>query len=90
MASRRFISPCLRLESLGDADDWTPVNRCNQWVATAQRAGHTLALNVYPGALHGFDAPNPPHMYAGHYVGRHPEAAFEASRGSVERAAKIL
>lgn len=28
--------------------------------------------------LHGFDAKTPPRMYAGHYVGRNPEAAEDA------------
>jgi dienelactone hydrolase len=63
---------------IGDADDWTPVDRCERWYAQAQRAGHVLQLKVYPGALHGFDAPHPPSVYAGHHVGRDPQAAAEA------------
>jgi dienelactone hydrolase len=63
---------------IGDADDWTPIGNCLRWRDAARTNGHVLRLKTYPGALHGFDAPNPPHMYAGHYVGRHPEAAADA------------
>jgi dienelactone hydrolase len=51
---------------------------CIRWRDAAKTNGHELRWKSYPGALHGFDAPNPPHMYAGHYVGRHPEAAADA------------
>ena len=60
---------------VGDADDWTPVNACRRWVDQADRSGHALDMKVYPTALHGFDAPHPPYVYAGHHVGRDPEAA---------------
>jgi hypothetical protein len=35
-------------------------------------------MKTYPGALQAFDAPAPPHYYAGHYIGRNPEAAADA------------
>ena len=35
-------------------------------------------MTVYPGALHAFDALTPPHAYAGHTIGRNPEAAAAA------------
>ena len=63
---------------MGDADDWTPVAACRRWSDQVDRGGHTLAMRVYPGALHGFDAPHPPHAYAGHLVGRDPAAADDA------------
>jgi dienelactone hydrolase len=63
---------------IGDADDWTPVARCQRWYEAAQEAGHTLRIQVYPGALHAFDAPAMPHIAAGHYVGRDPQAAADA------------
>jgi dienelactone hydrolase len=75
--------PAHRLETdtlilIGDADDWTPVERCTRWREAVRTAGHTLQMTVYPGARHGFDAPMGLHYYAGHYVGQDP-AAFTAS-----------
>ena len=63
---------------IGDADDWTPVDACRRWVAQADKGPHDIALKVYANALHGFDAPHPPHQYAGHLVGRDPAAADDA------------
>ncbi len=63
---------------IGDADDWTPAASCARWRETVQSNGHTVAMKIYPGALHGFDAPLPPHVYAGHRVGRNPEAASDS------------
>jgi dienelactone hydrolase len=63
---------------IGDADDWTPAARCERWSQTVDRAGHALALRIYHGAPHGFDAPLPPHFYAGHWVGRNDAAADAA------------
>ena len=63
---------------IGDADDWTPAARCERWRKAAETGGHALLMKVYPGALHGFDAKGPPRLYAGHHVGRSPEAAEDA------------
>lgn len=63
---------------IGEADDWTPAGRCAHWRDLAQANGHRLVLKTYAGALHGFDAPAAPHSYAGHFVGRSPEAAEDA------------
>ena len=63
---------------MGDADDWTPVAACRRWSNQVEKGPHTLAMKVYSGALHGFDAPHAPHSYAGHFVGRDPEAADDA------------
>jgi dienelactone hydrolase len=57
---------------IGDADDWTPVARCQRWRDLAATNGHVLQMKVY------FDAPAAPHAYAGHYVGRDPAAAADA------------
>jgi hypothetical protein len=35
-------------------------------------------MKTYPGARHGFDAPRPPHDYAGHYVGQDPAALADS------------
>jgi dienelactone hydrolase len=63
---------------IGDADDWTPARRCLRWREMAHTNGHALPLTVYPGALHSFDSATPPHMYAGHLIGRDPAAAEDA------------
>jgi hypothetical protein len=47
-------------------------------VEQAQRNGHGLRLKANPGALHAFDAPATPHLFAGHYIGRKPAAAADA------------
>ncbi len=43
------------LVMIGDADDWTPANNCERWMA--RRAGHgaPVKLIVYPEARHAFD-----------------------------------
>jgi dienelactone hydrolase len=65
---------------IGEADDWTPAERCKRWVEFVQRNGHAVQLKTYPGALHAFDAPALPHYFAGHYIGRDPAAAADAVR----------
>lgn len=42
---------------VGAADDWTPAHPCRALAATA---GPRLTFVEYPGAFHGFDAPNQP------------------------------
>jgi dienelactone hydrolase len=63
---------------IGEADDWTPVDRCTRWRDWVEKNGHDVRMKIYPGALHAFDAPGPPHPYAGHYIGRDPQAAADA------------
>jgi dienelactone hydrolase len=63
---------------IGEADDWTPVDRCTRWRDSVETNGHLVRMKAYPGALHAFDAPRMPHAYAGHYIGRNPEAAADA------------
>jgi dienelactone hydrolase len=63
---------------IGEADDWTPVDRCARWRDSVERNGHSMQMKTYPGALHAFDAPRMPRSYVGHYVGRDPEAAADA------------
>jgi dienelactone hydrolase len=63
---------------IGEADDWTPVDRCARWRDSVEKNGHALQMETYPGALHAFDALAMPRPYAGHYIGRDPEAAADA------------
>ncbi|MBV8089300.1 MAG: dienelactone hydrolase family protein [Alphaproteobacteria bacterium] len=55
---------------IGGADDWTPAERCARWRDSVRTNGHVLQKKTYSGARHGFDAPRPPDLFAGHYVGR--------------------
>jgi dienelactone hydrolase len=64
---------------IGDADTWTPAQRCVRWRDAVEGNGHAVELVIYPGALHGFDSARPPHPYAGHVVGRAPDAADDAT-----------
>jgi dienelactone hydrolase len=63
---------------IGDADDWAPVARCAHWGDTVQANGHTSRMKIYPGARHSFDAPSPPHSFAGHYIGQDPAALADS------------
>ena len=63
---------------IGDADDWTPAARCARWCDAVQTNGHVLQMRTYPGARHAFDAPSPPHSFAGHYIGQDPAAMADS------------
>jgi dienelactone hydrolase len=63
---------------IGDADDWTPLARCERWRTLAQTGGHALEMKVYPGAVHSFDGFSQPRLFAGHHVGRDPAAAADS------------
>src|SRR5437867_3590642 len=63
---------------IGEADDWTPVDRCARWRDAVETNGHSVRMKTYPGALHSFDALAMPHAFAGHYIGRDPDAAADA------------
>jgi dienelactone hydrolase len=75
---------------IGEVDYWTPVMRRKRWYDQVERAARSLQMKVYPGALHGFDAPRMPHVYAGHYAGRDPQAAADALAVSSEFLAQRL
>ena len=48
------------LVQLGAADDWTPPEPCQRFVAAQQARGHTdVTLREYEGAYHGFDSTAP-------------------------------
>jgi dienelactone hydrolase len=48
---------------VGALDDWTPAAPCMALVERAQAAGAPIAIKVYPGAHHSFDAPATPLRY---------------------------
>lgn len=48
---------------VGALDDWTPAAPCMALVERARAAGAAIAIKVYPGAHHAFDAPSTPIRY---------------------------
>lgn len=42
---------------LGEADNWTPIKPCEEFIAGAKARGAPVEFKRYPFALHGFDAP---------------------------------
>jgi dienelactone hydrolase len=61
---------------IGDADDWTPAERCESFRALARTDGHVLRMKIYPGALHAFDNKLArKQLFAGHWIGGQPEGA---------------
>jgi dienelactone hydrolase len=44
---------------VGEADDWTPATPCRNLAEAAGKRGDDVTLQLYPGAYHGFDTPNP-------------------------------
>jgi dienelactone hydrolase len=51
---------------IGMKDDWTPAEGCAKLAERAHAQGEALELVTYPGAWHGFDAPDVPvHVRAG-------------------------
>jgi dienelactone hydrolase len=48
---------------VGALDDWTPAAPCLTLVERARAAGAPIAIKVYPGAHHSFDAPATPVRY---------------------------
>jgi dienelactone hydrolase len=42
----------------GDADVWTPAAPCQELMRAAAGRGAPVAMQLYPGAYHAFDAPN--------------------------------
>lgn len=42
----------------GEADNWTPAAPCKAFIAAAAARGAPVAIHLYAGALHGFDAPS--------------------------------
>jgi dienelactone hydrolase len=40
---------------IGEADDWTPADRCREMVAHARPDSTPITLHVYPDAHHAFD-----------------------------------
>ncbi len=92
-ASRPYrpLNPTLIL--IGEADDWTPAAPCKALAEAMTQAKQPLFIELYAGAYHGFDDPNPNAKVrvrsdvpngvkpgAGVTVGPHPEARTRAMK----------
>ena len=67
---------------IGEADDWTPAERCREMVAHARPDGATISLIVYPGANHAFDVVElkPGVRFLGHWLEYNEPAATDAEQ----------
>lgn len=55
---------------IGELDDWTPADRCVRMMPSAG-SSFKVALQVYPGAYHGFDMKSDPREVQGSHGSRH-------------------
>jgi len=78
--SAAMTAPALVL--IGEADDWTPAERCREMVAHARPDGAMIALTVYPGAYHAFDVAQlkPGTRSLGHWLEYNEPAARDAEQ----------
>jgi dienelactone hydrolase len=67
---------------IGEADDWTPAERCREMVAHARPDGAPIALTLYPGAYHAFDVAElrPGVRSLGHWLEYNEPAARDAEQ----------
>jgi dienelactone hydrolase len=54
----------------GAEDVWTPAAPCKEFIDGAVARGSPIELTIYPGAFHGFDAPNNPRRELPQYATR--------------------
>lgn len=67
---------------IGEADDWTPAERCREMVAHSRPDGAKIILTVYPGAYHAFDVAELQHgiRSRGHWLEYNEPAARDAEQ----------
>jgi dienelactone hydrolase len=67
---------------IGEADDWTPAERCREMAAHSRPDGATIALTVYPGVHHAFDVAElkPGIHLLGHWIEYNEPAAKDAEQ----------
>lgn len=78
------IAPAIIRQFHGTADDWTPLAPCEDYIGRLAKAGHDATITAFPGALHGFDNPRNPALYA--------DADWQTSRNCmrIEKDGKLL
>jgi dienelactone hydrolase len=67
---------------IGEADDWTPAERCREMTAHPRPEGTAITLTVYPGAYHAFDVAElkPGIRSLGHWLEYNEPAASDAEQ----------
>ncbi len=66
------------LTLIGDADDWTPAERCVNLSARWEPGFGSFRLKIYPGAKHSFDSAAPDRVYFGYRLGYDPAATADS------------
>jgi dienelactone hydrolase len=72
------LAPLLIL--IGEKDDWTPAEACQELVERSRAAGYAVDIKVYPGALHSFDS-NAPVRYVEGRVNQNSPTGRGATTG---------
>lgn len=85
-----FTAPVLIM--IGEADDWTPADRCREMVAHVGPDSAPITLHVYPDVHHGFDFAvlKPSRRALGHSVEYDKLAAKDAEERTHAFLAAIL
>jgi len=80
LPGRMMTAPMMIL--IGEADDWTPADRCREMIAKARPDGAPIALTVYPGVHHAFDVAwlQPVRNALGHWLEYNQPAAKDAEK----------
>lgn len=58
------VTPATIRQFHGTADDWTPLGLCEDYIGRLTKAGYDATITAFPGALHAFDNPRNPALYA--------------------------
>jgi dienelactone hydrolase len=78
-SSGTFVAPLLIM--IGDADDWTPADRCKAMVERLRIQGNesSIVLKTFPGATHAYDFPYAERINAqGHHMAYDRNATTES------------
>jgi dienelactone hydrolase len=73
LAAATLTAPTLIL--MGEADDWTPADRCRNMATHTPPDSAPIELTIYPGVYHAFDVVKlqPGRRYRGHWVDTTPQ-----------------